>query len=256
VLVRTRRSLPPASAHARRRGCARDRRPRWTTTHTSFTFRYAPPNPSTIAPTSRLAASSFPANGPLLFRFSRTSLHHRMCVQVSDVASRANNTAAVLLHAVVQLPHSTVILAFVLTSCSASRLEASTHCDPTPRMAPPALPIAAFRHTVIHACQDPTPCPRGSMLHRLDTFAQECPARTGLRLLARRQPDATRSRSASLRLEASTPLPSASGCAATRVLSRCEVGDHVLVGDDVYGGTFRIFTSAEPVRHRSDVTST
>ena len=47
-----------------------------------------------------------------------------------------------------------------------------------------------------------------------------------------------------------------SGCAATTaILLGLKSGDHVLCGDDVYGGTFRIFCSSGPQRAATEKTA-
>ena len=67
----------------------------------------------------------------------------------------------------------------------------------------------------------------------------------GLRLLARRQPDAhARSKACLAALEGAQARRRVRRAAARRrrrILLTLKSGDHVLVGDDVYGGTFRIF---------------
>src|SRR6186713_58259 len=99
----------------------------------------------------------------------------------------------------------------------------------------------------IHAGQDPDPATGAVMtpIVLASTFAQDGPgvfkgpydySRAG-------NPTRTALEQCLAALEgASHGLAFGSGCAAaTALLLTLKSGDHVLVGDDVYGGTFRIF---------------
>jgi len=114
VLVRNAHSLPPDLAHAVAGLCLATVALAWTTTHTSFTFRYA--HLYYRADSEGVGGVDFPGQRPpTYFDFAYFAFTIGMCFQVSDACvSSEQIRRAVLLHAVVSFAHNTVILAFVL----------------------------------------------------------------------------------------------------------------------------------------------
>jgi cystathionine beta-lyase/cystathionine gamma-synthase len=105
---------------------------------------------------------------------------------------------------------------------------------------------AAFDTLCIHAGQVPDPTSGAVMTPIVlsSTFAQEGPgAHKGYDYSRAGNPTRTALEGCLAALEgAKDAIAFGSGCAATTtVLLLLKSGDHVLVGDDVYGGTFRIF---------------
>src|SRR6185369_8536538 len=99
----------------------------------------------------------------------------------------------------------------------------------------------------IHAGQDPDPA-HGAVMTPIvlaSTFVQDGPAvmRAGYDYSRAGNPTRTALEQCLAALEgAKEGICFGSGCAATTaLLLTLKSGDHVLVGDDVYGGTFRIF---------------
>jgi cystathionine gamma-lyase len=109
------------------------------------------------------------------------------------------------------------------------------------------LPADASIETLcIHAGQEPDPATGAVMtpIVLATTFAQDGPgAHRGYDYSRAGNPTRTALEHCLAALEgASHGVAYGSGCAATTaVLLTLKSGDHVLVGDDVYGGTFRIF---------------
>ena len=107
--------------------------------------------------------------------------------------------------------------------------------------------MTEFATRAVHAGLDPDPT-YGSVvpaIHQSSTYVQPRAGRVrrGLRLLARREPDArARSRTRSASWRAATRRAFASGMAATHALltAVCSAGDHVIIPDDLYGGTYRL----------------
>jgi cystathionine gamma-lyase len=105
---------------------------------------------------------------------------------------------------------------------------------------------------VIHAGQSPDPSTGAIMppIYATSTFVQDSPActRAGLRPLAQSHPlgaGALRGRPGKRRAR----FAFASGLAAiSTVLELADAGSHIIAGDDMYGGTYRLF---ERVRRRS-----
>ena len=109
------------------------------------------------------------------------------------------------------------------------------------------IPESASIETLcIHAGQEPDPATGAVMtpIVLATTFAQDGPgAHRGYDYSRAGNPTRTALEHCLAALEgASHGVAYGSGCAATTaVLLTLKSGDHVLVGDDVYGGTFRIF---------------
>jgi cystathionine beta-lyase/cystathionine gamma-synthase len=108
-------------------------------------------------------------------------------------------------------------------------------------------PRAAFETLAIHAGQAPDPS-HGAVMEPIvlaTTFAQPAPGQP-LRFDYSRSGNPTRAalEACLAALEGgAVGLAFASGCAAaTTLLNTLRPGDHVVCGDDVYGGTYRIFT--------------
>lgn len=112
-----------------------------------------------------------------------------------------------------------------------------------------SLPTGASLDTLcIHAGQDPDPLSGAVMapIVLATTFAQDGPGVTkGYDYSRAGNPTRNALEKCLAVLEGAThAIAFGSGCAATTaVLLGLRKGDHVLVGDDVYGGTFRIFDS-------------
>jgi cystathionine gamma-lyase len=107
-------------------------------------------------------------------------------------------------------------------------------------------PGAALDTLCIHAGQEPDPI-SGAVMEPIvlaTTFAQDGPGvHKGYDYSRAGNPTRTALEQCIAALEgAKHGIAFGSGCAATTaVLLTLKAGDHVLVGDDVYGGTFRIF---------------
>jgi cystathionine beta-lyase/cystathionine gamma-synthase len=107
-------------------------------------------------------------------------------------------------------------------------------------------PSAALDTLCIHAGQEPDPTSGAVMtpIVLATTFAQEGPGvHKGYDYSRAGNPTRTALEQCLAALEgAKHGIAFGSGCAAaTALLLTLKAGDHVLVGDDVYGGTFRIF---------------
>lgn len=109
-------------------------------------------------------------------------------------------------------------------------------------------PRAAFETLAIHAGQEPDPA-HGAVMEPIvlaTTFAQPTPGQP-LRFDYSRSGNPTRAalEACLAALEGGTAgFAFASGCAAaTTLLNTLRPGDHIVCGDDVYGGTYRIFTT-------------
>src|SRR5215472_14592272 len=108
------------------------------------------------------------------------------------------------------------------------------------------IPPMTLDTLCIHAGQPPDPTSGAVMVPVVlaTTFAQDGPgAHKGYDYSRAGNPTRTALEECLAALEgASHAIAFGSGCAAaTAVLLTLKHGDHVLVGDDVYGGTFRIF---------------
>src|SRR5262245_22735951 len=113
---------------------------------------------------------------------------------------------------------------------------------------PPSAPNHAFETLAIHAGQVPDPG-HGAVMEPIvlaTTFAQPEPGKP-LRFDYSRSGNPTRAalEACLAALEGGERgFAFASGCAAaTTLLNTLRPGDHVVCGDDVYGGTYRIFTA-------------
>ncbi len=86
----------------------------WTTTHTSFTFRYA--RLYYRADSEGVGGVTLPGDGPpTYFDFAYFAFTIGMCFQVSDVCVTSPQIRrTVLLHAIMSFAYNSVILAFVL----------------------------------------------------------------------------------------------------------------------------------------------
>ena len=109
-----------------------------------------------------------------------------------------------------------------------------------------APPRASLDTLCIHAGQEPDPISGAVMTPIVlsTTFAQDGPGvHKGYDYSRAGNPTRTALEQCLAALEGATHgIAFGSGCAATTaVLLTLKSGDHVLVGDDVYGGTFRIF---------------
>src|SRR5580658_5882944 len=109
-----------------------------------------------------------------------------------------------------------------------------------------APPSASIDTLCIHAGQEPDPVSGAVMtpIVLASTFAQDGPgAHKGYDYSRAGNPTRTALEHCLAELEgAKHAIAFGSGCAAaTAVLLTLKSGDHVLVGDDVYGGTFRLF---------------
>src|SRR5688572_19049365 len=112
-----------------------------------------------------------------------------------------------------------------------------------------AAEVSSFRPDTlcIHAGQDPDPASGAVMtpIVLASTFVQDGPGqmRAGYDYSRAGNPTRTALEQCLAALEgAEHGIAFGSGCAATTaLLLTLKSGDHVLVGDDVYGGTFRIF---------------
>src|ERR1700726_1493471 len=109
-----------------------------------------------------------------------------------------------------------------------------------------APPSASLDTLCIHGGQEPDPLSGAVMapIVLATTFAQDGPGvHKGYDYSRAGNPTRTALEQCLAALEgARHAIAFGSGCAATTaVLLTLKSGDHVLVGDDVYGGTFRIF---------------
>src|SRR3954470_4507047 len=103
-----------------------------------------------------------------------------------------------------------------------------------------------FGTLAIHAGQDPDPVTGAVMtpIYQTSTYAQESPGKhRGYEYSRTDNPTRTAYQACVAALEGGKhALAFASGLAATDcILHLLKPGDHVVCGDDVYGGTFRIF---------------
>ena len=104
-----------------------------------------------------------------------------------------------------------------------------------------------FETKVIHAGQDPEPTTGAIMppIFQTSTFVQEAPGKhKGYEYARKSNPTRTKLQDNLAALEnAKYALAFGSGCGAmTTVLHLLKKGDHVVCCDDVYGGTYRLFT--------------
>jgi len=104
-----------------------------------------------------------------------------------------------------------------------------------------------FETKAVHAGYEPEPATGAVMppVYQVSTFAQRSPGQgTGYEYARTDNPTRTPLQRALAELEgASHALVFASGLAATdAVLNTLKAGDHVLAGNDLYGGTFRLFS--------------
>jgi cystathionine gamma-lyase len=106
---------------------------------------------------------------------------------------------------------------------------------------------ARFETKVIHAGQSPDPRTGAVMppVYQTSTYVQDGPGNhKGYEYARTQNPtrEAFEACIAALEL-GDTAIATSSGCAATTmVLHLLRAGDHVVSGDDVYGGTYRLFT--------------
>jgi len=110
----------------------------------------------------------------------------------------------------------------------------------------PASSRAGFGTLAIHAGQDPDPQTGAVMvpIYQTSTYAQESPGKhRGYEYSRTHNPTRTAYQNCVAALEGGKhALAFASGLATTdAILHLLKAGDHVVCGDDVYGGTFRIF---------------
>jgi cystathionine gamma-lyase len=110
----------------------------------------------------------------------------------------------------------------------------------------PASPRAGFGTLAIHAGQDPDPQTGAVMvpIYQTSTYAQASPGQhRGYEYSRTHNPTRTAYQNCVAALEGGKhALAFASGLATTdAILHLLKAGDHVVCGDDVYGGTFRIF---------------
>ncbi len=104
-----------------------------------------------------------------------------------------------------------------------------------------------FETKVIHAGQDPEPVTGAIMppIFQTSTFVQEAPGKhKGYEYARKSNPTRTKLQDNLAALEnGKYALAFGSGCGAmTTVLHLLKKGDHVVCCDDVYGGTYRLFT--------------
>jgi cystathionine gamma-lyase len=110
----------------------------------------------------------------------------------------------------------------------------------------PPPPQYGFGTLAIHAGQDPDPQTGAVMtpIYQTSTYAQESPGKhRGYEYSRTHNPTRTAYQNCVAALEGGKhALAFASGLATTdAILHMLKSGDHVVCGDDVYGGTFRIF---------------
>ena len=106
---------------------------------------------------------------------------------------------------------------------------------------------SGFDTRAIHAGQPPEPTTGAVMvpIFQTSTYAQKSPGvHTGFEYTRTHNPTRYALEDCVASLEGGTHGVSfASGCAASSVLMHLlKTGDHVVCGDDVYGGTYRLFT--------------
>jgi len=104
-----------------------------------------------------------------------------------------------------------------------------------------------FETMAVHAGYDPEPTTGAVMppVYQVSTFAQRSPGQgTGYEYARTDNPTRTPLQAALAELEgAAHALVFSSGLAATdAVLNTLKAGDHVLAGNDLYGGTYRLFS--------------
>jgi cystathionine gamma-lyase len=114
------------------------------------------------------------------------------------------------------------------------------------RRAPAAAPAMRFETAAVHAGQHPEPVTGAVMtpVFLTSTFAQKAPGEhTGFEYSRTQNPTrfALEANLAALEDGAWGLAFNAGLAATTAVLSLLDAGDHVVAGDDLYGGTFRLF---------------
>ena len=110
---------------------------------------------------------------------------------------------------------------------------------------------SGFSTRAIHAGQDPDPTTGATIvpIYQTSTYTQEAPGRhKGYEYSRTANPTRTALEECVAALEgADYALAFASGLAATTaVMSLLSPGDHVVAGDDLYGGTYRLFDKVLP----------
>ena len=110
---------------------------------------------------------------------------------------------------------------------------------------------SGFSTRAIHAGQDPDPATGATIvpIYQTSTYTQEAPGRhKGYEYSRTANPTRTALEECVAALEgADYALAFASGLAATTaVMSLLSPGDHVVAGDDLYGGTYRLFDKVLP----------
>lgn len=111
-----------------------------------------------------------------------------------------------------------------------------------------AKPEMKFATAAIHAGQDPDPVTGAVItpIYQTSTFAQEAPGvHKGYDYSRSGNPTRTALETALAALEGGSRgfvFASGLGALTTLILALLRPGDHVVIGDDVYGGTFRLFT--------------
>jgi cystathionine gamma-lyase len=110
-----------------------------------------------------------------------------------------------------------------------------------------------FETLAVHAGYEPEPATGAVMppIYQVSTFAQQSPGQgTGYEYARTDNPTRTPLQKALAELEeAKYALAFASGLAATdAVLNTLRSGDHVIAGNDLYGGTLRLFTKVAQER--------
>ncbi|HET9928617.1 MAG TPA: aminotransferase class I/II-fold pyridoxal phosphate-dependent enzyme, partial [Rubrobacter sp.] len=110
---------------------------------------------------------------------------------------------------------------------------------------------SGFSTRAIHAGQDPDPTTGATIvpIYQTSTYTQEAPGRhKGYEYSRTANPTRTALEECVAALEgADYGLAFASGLAATTaVMSLLSPGDHIVAGDDLYGGTYRLFDKVLP----------
>jgi cystathionine gamma-lyase len=110
---------------------------------------------------------------------------------------------------------------------------------------------SGFSTRAIHAGQDPDPATGATIvpIYQTSTYTQEAPGRhKGYEYSRTANPTRTALEECVAALEgADYGLAFASGLAATTaVMSLLSPGDHIVAGDDLYGGTYRLFDKVLP----------
>jgi cystathionine gamma-lyase len=118
----------------------------------------------------------------------------------------------------------------------------------TPTPSAPHDPNLGFGTLAIHAGQSPDPTTGAIMtpVYMTSTYVQSAPGvHSGYEYSRTGNPTRTALEACLAALEGGRRgLAFSSGCAATStVMHLLEAGDHVICGDDVYGGTFRLFNA-------------